>query len=86
MGSAYGKKFREEHRGTFVPCVDGFRILVKPLFHLPREGEGKQTKLDACWCDVFYGDAVTQLKEVLQMSTCILARRSTELVCLHHHD
>ena len=41
---------------------------------------------DACWCDVFYHDGVAQLKEVLQVCTCVLARQTTKLVCLHHCD
>jgi hypothetical protein len=32
--------------------------LVKPLFHLPREGEGKQMEPDTSWCDVFDDDGV----------------------------
>ena len=38
------------------------------------------------WCDVFDDDGVSQLQEVLQVCTCVLARQTTELVCLHHHD
>ena len=73
-----------EHRGTFDARVDSFLVLVEPLLHLPREGEGKQTKPDACWCNVFYDNSVAQLKEVLKVRACVLARQTTELVCLHH--
>jgi hypothetical protein len=86
MSFAHGEKFCEECCGTFIPRVDGFLVLVKPLFRLPREGEGKQMEPDACWCDVFYDDSVTQLKEVLQVSTCVLSRQTIELVCLHPCD
>ena len=43
-------------------------------------------KPDARWCDIFDDDGVAQLKEVLQVCTCVLARQTTELVCLHHRD
>ena len=43
-------------------------------------------KPDALWCDVFYDDGVTQLEEVLEVRVCVLARQTTELVCLHHRD
>ena len=70
------EKFREECRGTFV----------EPLFCLHRKGEGKQTEPDASLCDIFYDDCVAQLKEVLQVCVHVLARQTTELVCLYHHD
>ena len=54
IGFAHGEELGEERRGTFVPCVDGFLVLVEPLLRLPREGEGKQTEPDAYWCNVFY--------------------------------
>jgi hypothetical protein len=85
-GFAHREKLCEEHRRTFVPRVDSFLVLIEPLFHLPREGEGKQAEPDASWCNVFNDDSVVQLKEVLEMSTCVLARQTTKLVCLHHHD
>jgi hypothetical protein len=44
IGFAHGEKFHEERHGTFVPRVDRFLALVKPLFRLPCEGEGKQAK------------------------------------------
>jgi hypothetical protein len=62
---------------TFVPHVDRFLALVKPLFLLPHKGEGKQVEPDACWGDVFHDDGVMQLKEVLEVSTCILAWKTT---------
>ena len=40
----------------------------------------------ASWCDVFDDDGVTQLQEVLHVCTCVLARQTIELVCLHHRD
>jgi hypothetical protein len=58
----------------------------KPLFCLPHEGEGKQTELDASWCDISNDDSVTQLKEVLKVSVCVLTWQTTKLVCLHHRD
>jgi hypothetical protein len=80
------KKICEERRETFVPCVDSSLTLVKPLFHLPRKGEGKQTEPYASWCDVFDDDGVAQLKKVLQVCTCVLAWQATELACLYHHN
>jgi len=77
-------KLCEERRGTFVPCVDSFLLFIEPLSRLPREGEGKQTELDASWCDVFDDDGVVQLQEGLQVCTCILAWQAIELACLHH--
>jgi len=41
---------------------------------------------DASWCDVFDDDGVTKLQKVLQVCTCVLARQTTELVCLYHRD
>jgi hypothetical protein len=46
-GFAHGEEFGEECCGAFCPCVGSFLVLVEPLLHLPHEGEGKQTKLDA---------------------------------------
>ena len=37
-------------------------------------------------CDVFDDYGIAQLKEVLQMCTCVLAWQTTELDCLHHHN
>ena len=74
-----------EHRGTFDARVDSFLVLVEPLIHLPYEGEGKQMEPNASWWDVFDDDGVAQLKEVLQVCTCVLAWQTTELVLLHHH-
>jgi hypothetical protein len=54
----WGKLHKERHR-IFVPCTHRFLLFIEPLFHLPRKGEGKQTELDASWCDVFDDDSVT---------------------------
>ena len=70
---------------NICPTFDDFLALVEPLFHLPHKGEGKQTEPDASWCDVIDDDSVAQLKEVLQVCTCVLAWQTTELVRLHHH-
>ena len=86
IGFAHGEKFHEEWRRTFVPRTGSFLLLIEPLFHLPCEGEGKQTEPDASYCDVFDDDGVAQLQEVLQVCTCVLAWQTTELVCLHHRD
>ena len=61
IGFAHGEKLHEECHGTFVPRVDSFLVLVKPLLCLPREGEGKQMEPDASWCDIFDDDSVAQL-------------------------
>jgi hypothetical protein len=60
--------------------------VIKPLFCLPRKGEGKQVELDASWCDVFNDDSAAELKEVVKVSICVLTWQTTELVCLHHRD
>jgi hypothetical protein len=60
-----GKNFH----GTFVPHVGRFLALVKPLFHLPREREGKHVEPYASWCDFFDENGVAQLKEVLKVCT-----------------
>ena len=65
IGFAHGEEFGKEHRGTFVPRVDSFPFLVEPLFHPPREGEGKQAEHD--------DDGVTQHEEVLEMRVHVLA-------------
>jgi hypothetical protein len=75
-----------ECHGTFVPCVDSFLVLIKPLFCLPCEGEGKQAELDASRCDVFNDNSVAQLREVLKVSVHVLTWQTKELVCLHHLD
>ena len=41
---------------------------------------------DASWCDIFDDDGVAQLKEVLQVCTCVLACQAIELACLHHRN
>jgi len=41
---------------------------------------------DACRLNVLDDDSVAQLKEVLEMCICLLARQTMELVCLHHRD
>ena len=51
-------KIHEECCETFVPRVDSFLLFVKPLFCLPRKGEGKQMEPDASLCDVFDDDGV----------------------------
>ena len=47
-------------------------FLVEPLFHPPREGEGKQAEPDACRLDVLDDDSVIELKEVLEMRVRVL--------------
>ena len=47
IGFAHGEEFCKEHHRTFVPRVDNFLFLIKPLLHLSREGDGKQTEPDA---------------------------------------
>ena len=86
IGFVHGEKFCEEHRGTFVPHTNSFLLFVQQLFHLPREGVGKQTEPDASLCGVFDDYGVAPLQEVLQVCTCILAWQTTELVCLHHRN
>jgi hypothetical protein len=80
------KNLGEKRHGTFVPRVDNFPFLVQPLFHLPREGEGKQAEPDACRLNVLDNNSVTKLEEVLEMHVRILTWQTRELVCLHHRD
>ena len=75
-----------EWRGTFVPHLNNFLVLVEPLLHLSREGEEKQAEPDALRCDILDDDSVAQLEEVLEMCVRILTGQTTEWVCLHHHD
>ena len=86
IGFAHGEELGEEHRGTFVPCLGSFLVLVEPLLRLPREGEGKQVKPDTLRCDIPDDDGVAQLKEVLEIRVRVLTRQTMELVCLHHRD
>ena len=86
IGFAQGEEFGDKRHGAFVPCLDSFLFLVKPLLRLPREGEGKQTEPDALRCNILDDDRVAQLKEVLEMHVCVLAWQPMELVCLHHRD
>ena len=58
IGFAHGEELREERRETFVPRLDSFLFLVKPLLCLPREREGKQAEPDAFRCDVLDDDGV----------------------------
>ena len=75
-------------RGTpwsIWPGVDVF-FLVKPLFHLPQEGKGKQTKLDNVGGDTPYDNGVAELQKILQMCICVLVRLATEWASRHHID
>jgi hypothetical protein len=55
----------EERSGIFAPCINSFPILVKPLFRLSHEREGRQTEPNILGCDVFDDDGVAQFNEVL---------------------
>ena len=72
IGFAHWEELGEECRGTFVPHLDSFLFLVKPLLRLPQEGEGKQTEPGALRCDILDDNGVAQLEEVLEMCICIL--------------
>jgi hypothetical protein len=41
VGFAYQEELHKKCRGTLVPCVDSFLVLVEPLFFTPQEGEWK---------------------------------------------
>jgi hypothetical protein len=84
VGFAQREELCEEHCGTFVPRVDGFLVLVEPLFHLSHEGEEKQMESDGVTCDSSDDDGLAELKEVLQMSICILVWLAAEWASLHH--
>ena len=83
IGFAHGEELGAERRKTFVPHLNSFLFLVKPLLRLPREGEGKQAEPDALRCDILDDDHVAQLKEVLEMRVRVLAWQTMQLVCLH---
>ena len=68
---AQWEEFYEERLGAFGLGVDVF-FLVKPLFRLPQQGEGKQTKLDNIGGDTPYHYVVVELQEILQMRIGIL--------------
>ena len=86
VGFAHREELHEECRGTLVPCVDSFPVLVEPLFHPPSEREREQAESDYLWCDTLHNDGVSQHQEVLEMCVGILARQSIEWICLHHCD
>jgi len=75
----------EERFGTFGPGVDVF-FLVNPLFCLPQQGEGKQTKLDRNGGDTPYHSGVAELQKVLQMCIYVLIWLAIEWASLHHVD
>jgi hypothetical protein len=62
-----------DSRGTFVPHVDTFLVLVKPLFRLPRRKK-----------DPLYHYGFTQLKEVLEMGVGVLVWFAVEWASPHH--
>ena len=57
---AQWEEFCEEHLGAFGPDVDVL-FFIKPLFRLPQEGKGKQTKLDNVGGDTPYDNGVAEL-------------------------
>ena len=63
-----------------MPCVDGFLVLIKPLFRLPQEGERKQTEPDGLSRNAPYGYGIAKLKKVLEMGVSVLIRLATEWV------
>ena len=69
-----------------IPVCWKLEILffIKPLFRLPQQGEGKQTKLDNVGGDTPYDNGVAELQKILQMCICVLIRLATELASLHH--
>ena len=86
VGFAHREELSEECRGTFVPRVDCFRVLVEPPLRFPHKGEREKTEPDDVGGDVFDDDRVTELQEVLKMSVRILVRQATERACLHYGD
>ena len=86
VGFARREELCKEHRGTHVPCVNNFLVLVQPLFCPPHEGEWEQTESNYLQCNILHDDGVAQLQEVSEMCVGILARQSIELICLNHLD
>ena len=72
--------------GTFVPRADGFFVLVKPLFYLPQEGEGKQTEPDGISRNALYGYDLLELQKILEVGIGVLIRFATKWASLHHVD
>ena len=85
-GPAHREELGEECCGALFPCVNSFLALIKPLFRLSGEGNGKQTEPDTVLRDILDDDGVAQLKEVLKVGVGILTWQATELACLHHRD
>ena len=56
------------------------------MFHLPQQGEEKQTKLDHIGGDTSYNNGVTNLQKILQMSIGVLIRLAIERASLHYVD
>ena len=57
---AQQEEFCEERLGAFGLGVDVI-FSIKPLFRLPQEGKGKQTKLDNVSSDTPYDNSVAEL-------------------------
>ena len=68
---AQQEELRKERLGAFIPGADVF-FLIKPLFRLPQEGKGKQTKLDNIGGNTPYDNGVAELQKILQMCICVL--------------
>ena len=64
-----------------MPRADSFLVLIKPLFHLPQEGERKQAEPDGVSRNAPYGYSLAKLQKVLEMGVGVLIRLATEL---HH--
>ena len=75
----------EERLRAIIPGVDGL-FHVKPLFRLPQQGEGKQTKLDGIGGDPPYDYGVAEPRKILQMCVDVLIWLATERSNLHHVD
>ena len=58
--------------------------MIKPLFRLPQEEEGKQAEPDGVSRNAPYGYGLAKLQKVLEMGVGILIRLTTEWASLHH--
>ena len=75
----------KERLGAFVSGVDIF-LIVEPLFCLPQQGEGKQTKLDDIGSDTPYHYDVTELQKVMHVCIGVLIRLTAKRASLHYVD
>ena len=58
--------------------------MIKPLFRLPQEEEGKQAEPDGVSRNAPYGYGLAKLQEILETGVSVLIRLATKWASLHH--